>query len=286
MSSPLAILRMCQHPSILADRFSKPGSWLKCLLSGKPRSGIPRLCTSGWSYQIRRGVEPTATGSQQTSQPQIMTYGRQSASSTWPTTMEEKGKESKQPKCSSTSWRQENRHQTFFGFSKRSCLALLGLLSLTGQGAVTDCAKKRGYPGADREQQLAAFDEMATVLQNHPTKFSSKHVPFGAPPPRPSKSKTGPSSTSQSSGSRQQATTSECNMSVVLVSIAASFFDDTGLLDCHASGASAQTSVRQDYACVGTKLDADKSQLMLAQRLYLGLSIVGRVRVDGSVMMT
>jgi len=56
-------------------------------------------------------------------------------------------------------------------------------------------------------------------------------------------------------------------MSVVLVTIAASFFDDTGFLDCHASGASAQTSVRQVYACAGTKLD------------------VGRVRVDGSVLL-
>ena len=102
----------------------------------------------------------------------------------------------------------DRRHQTFFGFSKGSCLALLGLLSLTGQGAVTDCAKKRGHPGADRGQQLAAFDEMATVLQNHPTRSSSKHVPIGAPPfpPRPSKSKTAElSSTYQSTGSRQPA---------------------------------------------------------------------------------
>ena len=59
--------------------------------------------------------------------------------------------------------------------------------------------------GTDRGQQLAAFDEMATVLQHHPTRPSSKHVPIGAPPPRPSKSKKAPSITSQSSGSRQPA---------------------------------------------------------------------------------
>ena len=67
---------------------------------------------------------------------------------------------------------------------------------------------------------------------------------------------------------------------------ASAFFEDTGIVDCRGAAMSAQLAVKRVYNFAGTKLDPTKSQDMISQRIYLGLTNdVGAVRVDGEVML-
>ncbi|CAE8598126.1 unnamed protein product, partial [Polarella glacialis] len=64
--------------------------------------------------------------------------------------------------------------------------------------------------------------------------------------------------------------------------MAASFFDDTGIVDSKAGVGSAQASVGTVYSCMGADLAPPKRQPMAAQRVFLGLlADVGRARAEG-----
>ncbi|CAE8638050.1 unnamed protein product, partial [Polarella glacialis] len=64
--------------------------------------------------------------------------------------------------------------------------------------------------------------------------------------------------------------------------MAASFFDDTGIVDSKAGGDSAQASVGTVYSCMGADLAPPKRQPMAAQRVFLGLlANVGRAHTEG-----
>ncbi|CAE8586815.1 unnamed protein product, partial [Polarella glacialis] len=61
--------------------------------------------------------------------------------------------------------------------------------------------------------------------------------------------------------------------------MAASFFDDTGIVDSKTGGGSTQASVGAVYNCMGADLVPPKRQPMAAQRMFLGLlADVGRAR--------
>ncbi|CAE8721778.1 unnamed protein product, partial [Polarella glacialis] len=64
--------------------------------------------------------------------------------------------------------------------------------------------------------------------------------------------------------------------------MAASFFDDTGIVDSKAGVGSAQASVGTVYNCMGADLAPVKRQPMAAQRVFLGLlADVARARTEG-----